>query len=178
MDTVSKVLSFDPDREELTHALARHLAAMTKTARLCMVLGALLITVSVYSILAVDTRVNDVIAGVGLAYGSLVLWANSPWGRRKQLRRMVLSTPSLTAHREVIAAADGLRVVTPTSDSRLAWSHYQSVAVDDLGVTLVLRGGTAAHFVPLRAFADSEEESAWAHRVAVWVAEASAPSEI
>jgi hypothetical protein len=176
MDTASRVLTFDPDREELAHAFGRHLVEMTKTAWLCILISAFLIGIGVYSIVAIGTRLNDVAAGFAIAYGLLVGWANTPWGRRTGLRRMIASTPSLTAHRDVIAASDGLRVVTPTSEVRLAWSHYQSVVQDELGVTLVQRGGTAATFVPRRAFADAAEESEWAQRVEAWVAEASAPS--
>lgn len=112
------------------------------------------------------------VAGIGLTFGLLILYAHSRLGLRRQIRGVIQRTPALTAPREVIATADGLRVVTATADLRLAWSHYQSVASDELGVTVVQRGGTAVQFVPRRAFADAGEESAWAERVSAWVVEA------
>ena len=136
-----------------------------------MLLGALLIAIGVYSLVAIDTRANDAIAGFGIVFGLLLLFSNSPSGRRRQLRAVIKQTPTLSDHREVVAAENGLRVVTPTSDSRLAWSHYQSVVDDEMGVSLVLRGGTAVHFLPRRAFADAGEQSAWAQRVSTWVDE-------
>lgn len=133
--------------------------------------------IGVFSLVAVNTRVNDAVAGFGVLFGLMLLLTNSPGGRRRQLRMVIKQTPTLTDHREVVAGPDGLRVVTSTSDSRLAWSHYQSVADDDMGVTLVLRGGSTAHFVPSRAFSDADEQTAWAERVSAWVVEASTPAE-
>jgi hypothetical protein len=171
VQTGSTVLSFEPDRELLVQAMARHLWPR-KSARLLMLLGAFLVGVGVFSLFYVETRVNDVIAGIGLTFGLLMLYAQSPWGFRKQVRGMIQRTPALTAPREVIATADGLRVITATADLRLAWSHYQSVASDELGMMVIQRGSTAGQFVPRRAFADASEESAWAERVSAWVAEA------
>lgn len=171
VETGSGVLSFEPDREELVQAMARHLRPR-KSARLFMLLGGFLVAVGVYSLFTVETRVNDVVAGIGLTFGLLIVYAHSPWGFRKQIRGMIQRTPALTAPRELIATADGLRVITATADLRLAWSHYQSVASDELGVIVIQRGGTAGQFVPRRAFADASEESAWAERVSAWVAEA------
>jgi len=171
VETGSTVLLFEPDQEELVQAMARHLRPR-KSARLFMLLGAILVAVGVYSLLFVETRVNDVVAGMGLTFGLLILYAHSPWGFRKQIRGMIQRTPALTAPREIIATADGLRVITATADLRLAWSHYQRVARDELGVIVIQRGSTAGQFVPRRAFADGSEESAWAERVSAWVAEA------
>jgi YcxB-like protein len=176
MDTASMVLSFQPEREELARAIARHSGA-NKTARICMLLGAISIALGVYSLVTINTRVNDAIAGFGVVFGLILLSSNSAAGRRRQLRAVIERTPTLSDHREVVASPDGLRVVTPTSDSRLAWSHYQSVVDDDLGVNLILRGGSTVHFVPRRAFSDASEQTSWAQRVNSWINEASAPAE-
>jgi hypothetical protein len=177
MDTAAMVLSFDPEREELARAMARHSVAVTRAARICMLLGGILIALGVWALFVAANRINDAVAGAAIMFGLLLLVFNSPWARRTQLRNVIRRTPAFTGHREVTAAADGLRIVTPTSDSRLAWSHYENVADDELGVTLMLRGGTTAHLVPRRAFADVREQSAWAERVSAWVAEASGSSE-
>jgi len=173
MDTASTVLSFDPDPEELARVMTRHLAPMAKSARRYLLLGAFLIAAGVFSLVFVETRPNDVIAGGGIIVGLLIIRGNSSSGRRFQFRIFIKRSPVFTAHREVTAAADGLRMVTPTSDLRFFWSHYENVVRDDLGVTLVIRGGTTATFVPRRAFADAVAESAWERQVSAWVAEAS-----
>jgi hypothetical protein len=171
VESGSTVLSFEPDREELVQAMARNLN-LRKSPRFFMLLGVFLVAVSTYSLLYIETRVNDVFAGLGLTFGLLMVYAHTQWGVRKQIRETIQRTPALTAPREVIANADGLRVITATADLRLAWSHYQSVVSDEMGVTVIQRGGTAGQFVPHRAFADASEESAWAERVSAWVAEA------
>jgi hypothetical protein len=170
------VLSFTPEREELARAMARY-SGSNRTARTCMLLGAISIAIGVYSLVAINTRVNDAVAGFGILFGLMLILTNSPSGRRRQLRMVIKQTPTLSDHREVVASPDGLRVVTSTSDSRLAWSHYQSVVDGETGVALVLRGGAIVLFVPRRAFTDASEQSAWAERVTAWVDEASAPSE-
>jgi hypothetical protein len=110
-------------------------------------------------------------------FGLLLIFAHSRWAKRRTLRGMLRRSPALTAHREVIATPDGLRLITATSDLRFAWSYYQSAVDDGLGVTMVVQGGTAVHLVPRRALADADEESAWAQRVKTWVADASGPVE-
>lgn len=171
VETGSTVLSFELDREELVQAMARHLG-VPKYAGPFMFLGAILVAVCVYSLFIVETRVNDLVAGIGLTFGLLMIYAHSPWGSRKAFRETIKRTPAMTAPREVIATPDGLRVVTATADLRVSWSHYQGVTGDELGVTVVQRGGTAGVFVPRRAFAGASEESAWIERVSAWVAEA------
>jgi hypothetical protein len=170
VETSAEQLSFVPDQDELVQAMARHLK-LRESARMMVFLGVFLVIMGAYSLLFLDTRVNDVVAGVGLMFGLLILYANSPWGIRRQIRGMIQRTPALTAPRQVIANPDGLRVVTNTADLRLAWSHYQGVARDDLGVMVIQRGGTAGQFVPRRAFDDATEESAWAERAIAWMAE-------
>ena len=170
------VLSFKLEREELARAIAQH-SGSNKTARIFMLLGAISIALGVFSLVAFDNRVNDAVGGFGVLFGLMLLLANSPGGRRRQLRMVINGTPTLTDHREVVARPDGLRVVTSTGDSRLAWSQYQSVADEEMGVTLVLRGGSTVHFVPRRAFSDAGEQTAWAQRVRSWVDEAAGPAE-
>ena len=171
------VLSFRPEVEEIAHAIARHSVAANKTARIFMLLGAIMVAFGVYSLVAIDTRVNDAIGGFGVLFGLMILGSNSPPGRRRQLRAMIKHAPTFPYHREVIAAPDGLRVITPTSDSRLAWVHYERVVDDEMGVSLVLRSGASVDFVPRRAFSDASQQSAWAQQVRAWVNEAPAPTE-
>ena len=177
MDTALTVLSFDPNPEELARAMTRHLAPMAKSARRYLLLGAFLIAAGVFSLVFVETRPNDVIAGGGIIVGLLIIRGHSSSGRRFQFRIFIKRSPVFTGHREVTAAVDGLRVVTSTSDIRFFWSHYESVARDDLGVTLVIRGGTTATFVPRRAFANAVAEAAWERQVSAWVTEAASLEE-
>jgi hypothetical protein len=125
MDTASTALLFTPEIEELTRAMERHLSPPATSARFFMVLGAIVISVGM-SALGVESRINDVIVGGAIMFGLLLIFAHSRWAKRRTLRGMLRRSPALTAHREVIATPDGLRLITATSDLRFAWSYYQS----------------------------------------------------
>ena len=97
--------------------------------RICMLLGALLIAIGVYSLVAIDAHANDAIAGFGILFGLLLLLSNSPSGRRRQLRAMIkeLRRSPITGRSSPLprwaSGGNSVQRLTPS------WSHAD--VVDD-----------------------------------------------
>jgi len=171
VDAQPRVLSFDPDLPELARVTASHMTLPPK-AKICRAVGVIEIVLGGWLVATASGTASAAIGGAAVMFGALLLRSFTQMGRRRALRTAIRRTPALAEHQEVTADPTGLRVRARTSELWFGWSRYQTVASDDLGVALVLRGGAGVRFVPRRAFADAAEQSAWAHQLGSWVEEA------
>jgi hypothetical protein len=175
-------LRIEGEREELLRRLAAALALLTPRAKSVRVIRGVAVGLIVFgALIAVAVPSGGIVLGsvfMGSGTVYLLLFTKAAIVRRTlpALRRnQFLGLPCTW-----VAEADGLRMLSPTFCSWMAWSRFRGVLEHRDGLLVVGRGGLSGVNFPASVFLlpDAPPRHLVFQWVAAWIAQAEAPQHV